>query len=341
LALLAFAVSAAGATAGPDHANAKPPKLQKIRIQIHPGFTGDIPLYVADKAGFFRKRGLQVQTVLNPLPTAPLLAGDVDIVLYQPTLAVLAQSQNQDLKILMSIQTRITQQLIVQKDLDMQGRKPGAFPGVIRALRGKTIAVTVRGGAIDVNVRYLVSAAGMDPNRDVRIIPTGSVPQQLAALQAGQVDAALLAQPAATIAVTGGTGKSILNLAAGEGPRTLDQVFTVAGTTGGLVRGKPVMLKRFIAAMLDARDYIRNPKNNQKVLALTTKLLEGTSPAILPVLVNELRSTMSTARYTAADLAKAQEVLKVAELLNDDVPSSNVLATGFLNKILATRAKRK
>jgi NitT/TauT family transport system substrate-binding protein len=62
-------------------------------------------------------------------------------------------------------------------------------------LRGRTLAIGGHGTLSDVLTRHVLRRRGIDPGRDIQLLQVGSSPARLAALQAGRVDAALLAPP--------------------------------------------------------------------------------------------------------------------------------------------------
>ena len=69
-------------------------------------------------------------------------------------------------------------------------------------LNGKTIALPFPGAPLDIQMRYILDKAGIDPDSDVRIV-YAPFPQTAAQLIAGQVDAAPLPEPLATTLVMG------------------------------------------------------------------------------------------------------------------------------------------
>lgn len=62
-------------------------------------------------------------------------------------------------------------------------------------LKGKTIAITNPGASFDVTTRVLLQHEGLDPDKDVTLVKTGSVANVTAALLSGQVDAGLAGMP--------------------------------------------------------------------------------------------------------------------------------------------------
>jgi NitT/TauT family transport system substrate-binding protein len=62
-------------------------------------------------------------------------------------------------------------------------------------LRGKRIGVTRLGTSTDILARTLLQRSGLEPDRDAAIVQVGGLPEILAALQVGAVDAGVLSPP--------------------------------------------------------------------------------------------------------------------------------------------------
>ncbi len=63
------------------------------------------------------------------------------------------------------------------------------------ALKGKKVAVSSFGATTDLSARASLRALGLDPTRDVTILPLGGDTVRFAALQAGTVQAAMMSLP--------------------------------------------------------------------------------------------------------------------------------------------------
>ncbi len=69
-------------------------------------------------------------------------------------------------------------------------------------LRGKTVAVPFPGSPLDLQLRYIFKAHGIDPDKDLEFVYS-PFPQTAAQILGGQVDAAPLPEPLATALVIG------------------------------------------------------------------------------------------------------------------------------------------
>lgn len=69
-------------------------------------------------------------------------------------------------------------------------------------LKGKKLALPFPGAPLDIQVRYILESEGVDPDRDMQIVYV-PFPQAAAQLASGQLDAAPLPEPLATVLVKG------------------------------------------------------------------------------------------------------------------------------------------
>jgi NitT/TauT family transport system substrate-binding protein len=297
-----------------------------IRLLYTPAFTGHLPALIAEDAGFFRRNGLKIELIGSSEPLKPLLSGDVDVALPAPAVAAVAAAQGQKLRIVMSVQGRITQALLVHADAAKTfTSKPGAYPGVLKELAGKKIGVSVRGGSVDLNLRYLITAAGLTPDRDVYVVPAGSGGAMVAALKGKQVDAILGFPPLSQQLVADGVAIKMLDLAAEEGPEALRQPFVVAVVLERFLEQREPVVRRFVTAMTQTMAFIRDGANRDEVKRIAGVRLSGVNPAVLDGVVGELVATMNPT-FTRDDLARVNEVHKVVGVLPRPVTAEEIIA---------------
>ena len=71
-------------------------------------------------------------------------------------------------------------------------------------LRGKKVGISRLGGASDFSIRYALGRWGLVPDKDVAIIQVGGEQEEVLALQNKAVDAVILSEPFATLAIRAG-----------------------------------------------------------------------------------------------------------------------------------------
>ena len=170
--------------------------LEKAHLHIAAGLSPNSLLYrYAIDKGFYNEEGLEVLPVqAGMLPGIQgLVSGSFDFtqILGQSAGAIL---RGLPLKIIMVFDTRPLNWLYAAKSItSLQELK-----------KGKQIAVSSFGAAIDQMTRELLVKNGIDPQRDVVLRAIEPTPARIGALMSGAVDAAVLNQLDSLIAKKNG-----------------------------------------------------------------------------------------------------------------------------------------
>jgi NitT/TauT family transport system substrate-binding protein len=152
-----------------------------------PGSWTTLPFVVAGEKGFFEKEGVKVRMIAfrgTNLMLAALLAGEIDFGTYLPFF-VGAASRGIPVKIVGSVAKSGGYALIGRPEVQ-----------TLNGLKGKKIGINSFGSSADFAAYMAVRSAGLDPNKDVTILPMGGgTPERLAALASGSVDATVITSP--------------------------------------------------------------------------------------------------------------------------------------------------
>jgi NitT/TauT family transport system substrate-binding protein len=152
-----------------------------------PGSWTTLPYIVAGERGFFEKEGLKVRLITfrgtNLMLTA-LLAGELDYATILPFLTG-ASARGLPVKILGSVTKSSSYVIISRPEIES-----------IKGLRGKKVGINSFGSSADYAAYAALSRSGLDPNRDLTILPIrGRSPERFAALASGSVDATVVTSP--------------------------------------------------------------------------------------------------------------------------------------------------
>jgi ABC-type nitrate/sulfonate/bicarbonate transport system substrate-binding protein len=311
--------SAAGGSKEPANAT------QDIKLLYTNAFTGHLPVLIANDAGIFKRNHLNAKLIASDQPLQPLLSGDVDMAFPSPAVAAIAAAQGQEVKVVAGIQGKITQALLLRADVAKELSATG-YPQALTQLKGKTLAVTTRGGAVDLDLRYMLKNAGLTPDKDVKIVAAGGGAQMLAALKGKQVDGILGFPPLSYQVLNDGVAVKVLDLAEGEGPAELSQPLVVATTTQEFLDGHKEAVKDFVAAMQETMDYVKDPANEAAVEKIIRTRFQGVNEAVIPAIMNELRTTLS-ASFTPQDLENVIAVQNEVGKLPGSVTPDQLIAT--------------
>jgi ABC-type nitrate/sulfonate/bicarbonate transport system substrate-binding protein len=146
-----------------------------------------VALWVAKDGGIFEREELKVEPIFIPsgtLLTQALLSGDVHIGFPNGGQVIAAIAKGADLVIIGMAVGKMIFSIMA--------------PAKIRAvaeLKGRKIGVTRFGSATDVSLHVALKKSGLNPEKDVVVLQMGSVPNIMAALQNGSLDAGVLSPP--------------------------------------------------------------------------------------------------------------------------------------------------
>jgi NitT/TauT family transport system substrate-binding protein len=192
LVVLLFGVSGCGAggnkpstTAGTATGTAiAGPPIPAVPTKITMSYIGAepaaLPILIAQDAGIFKKHGLDV---------------DLQVIAGAPSIAALISGQIQAAS---GGSSDILGAAVGGVDPVVLAVLDASFPGQLYAspriktpadLKGKKVAVSNPGSSFDVVARETLPKMGLQPDKDVTLISTGSVANAVAALLAGAVDA--------------------------------------------------------------------------------------------------------------------------------------------------------
>ena len=176
------------------------PSLKKVRMGIAATSVGFLPIYAAQHRGFYRDEGIDLEIILMSLAAAnnAFFKGEIDYSAGLTGLA-LAAARNYPAKILIFTIAKPLQSFMSRKDI----KQP-------RDLKGKKVAGSSPGGSATILAYQALKHFGLEPGKDVQVLPMGgSGSGRLAVLEQGVVDASLLSVPENIIALHKGYNELI------------------------------------------------------------------------------------------------------------------------------------
>ena len=163
-------------------------KLSKLRV-AYAAITAAFSIpWIAKEAGIFERHGLDVELVYiasGSRAVQTLVGGGVDIAAIGGPAGIDANLAGAD-----TVYVAIPVNRVIVFTV--------AAPQIQRVedLRGKSIGATRIGTVTDFFTRYFLRQNGLVPDRDVMVRQTGGLPETLAALKAGQIQAGTFGFPA-------------------------------------------------------------------------------------------------------------------------------------------------
>ena len=160
------------------------------------------PLFVAMDRGMFKARDLEVkyeEIDSGALSAAAVLSGAAQLTSDDLMGIAPLAKQGKEFLMVYNLLDRMTMDLIVRKEViersgidlksDVKSRA--------KILKGLTIGITRPAAPTDVYSRFLMSEAGLNPQRDATLGQVGGVAALSAAFRSGKIDAFMLSPPRA------------------------------------------------------------------------------------------------------------------------------------------------
>ncbi|HXG50867.1 MAG TPA: ABC transporter substrate-binding protein [candidate division Zixibacteria bacterium] len=158
-----------------------------IRIAYSAVSGAMAPLWVAQEGGYFKREGLDTELLYiggGSLLIQSMISGEVSFA-YGPSVPVInAALKGSDLVLIANTGNALVFSIMSRPDI----RQPAQ-------IRGKKVGVTRFGGSTDWALDAALKQWGLDRGREVVAVQTGGMPESLAALTAGALDAAVLSPP--------------------------------------------------------------------------------------------------------------------------------------------------
>jgi len=185
------ASSCGPAAAPPTPVPSRPPALTHLTVAYSNISATIMPLWVAKQTGLFEKHGLDLdlQYAASATSVAAVVSGQMQLATVGLSEVLGAIAGGADLVVLATQVPAYTYIFEVA-------------PGIQSAadLKGKAIGISRTGSSSDIGTRVVLSKFGLDPDKDVNLVQTGSVSDRAAAMRSGALQAAV-ASPPETLAV--------------------------------------------------------------------------------------------------------------------------------------------
>jgi len=224
--------------------------LKKVRLGSSSTNVSFLALYTALHRGFYKEEGIDLEIIYMPanLASTAVLNGDID---YNGAVTgtIGAAVRGQPMKVLLFTVSKPFLFLMSKKEIKD-----------IKQLRGKKIAGSSPGGSATLIAERVLKHYGLEPGRDVTLLPMGgSAAGRYAVLETGVVDASFLSVPENIIALEKGYNELAF---AGDIVEFPQNGF---GTSEKKIRENPDEVYRMVRATLRGLQFVWD-KNNQEAV---------------------------------------------------------------------------
>jgi NitT/TauT family transport system substrate-binding protein len=216
--------------------------LDKVRIAVSNPNMPNLTVAVAQKKGFFKDENIDAEIIrMNPNVAITALAnGDVDY--CQLFGAVVGGAiAGLPVRIVAGFLDNWPMTLIAQPEYK-----------ALKDLKGKTLGISSFGATPDVGARLMLKQAGLDPEKDIKVLALGSDAARLTALKQRVVDVVVISPPAD--AQMEKQGYKILARAY----ELFNFPYLGLGTHTRKIKEKPEEIRKAIKATIRANRFIRD-----------------------------------------------------------------------------------
>jgi NitT/TauT family transport system substrate-binding protein len=235
---------------------------ERVRVGWAAMTASHTPLWVAQEKGFSTKQGLAVESIFfgaGPPAMQALVAGDLDIVITSAPNVVNPRLGGADTVMILSIIPTFIDHIISAPNITTPEQ-----------LRGKIGSVNRFGSISDMGLRLSLRRLGIDPEKDVRIVPAGGNPERLAAISKNISQFTIMNEPFIKEAERLGY-RDLVNMATLKIPLHGNGIVT----TEAIIKSKRPMVTKFVRAITEAIHYVKNDKEGTKaVIGKYTKLTD-------------------------------------------------------------------
>jgi len=266
-------------------------ELRDITIGlVSPNISTQLPIVIAQQAGFFRDEGLNVYSVTiasgGTLMVAILTSGHADLVVSGVAAIMRAIERGAPVTVVAGFQNKIDFALIGSKQVAR-----------LEDLKGKTVGVTSAGSFSEFAVLEALLRRGFTRDKDYKLLAAGSTFLRIGALKGGKVDA--------------------IPLSSGERHTLEDEGYPVLMEIGQVVPEIP------LAVLVAAKQFAAKEPDSVvrfiRALAKSIQLIKTSPEKTLQMAAGKLRGNPETQRralsYFAQDLGVEIERANIVALL--------------------------
>jgi len=290
-----------------------------------------LPTVLAEQLGEYEKAGVDAELINfkgGSQALTAVLGGSADVVsgYYDHTIELAAKKQHLEAFVVYDRYPGLV--LVVAPD------QTGKIKS-IKDLEGKKVGVSAPGSSTDFFLKYALSSAGVDPN-SAAVIGVGLGGTAIAAMQQGQIDAAVMLDPAVTVLQA--KYKDLTLLADTRTQKDTESVFG-GDYPGGALYTRPEWLKEHAKeaqgltnAIVATLAWIHGHSAEEIMAKMPPEMVGQDKDAYLAALKNTIPMYSKDGMM---DPKGAEAVLKVFSVGSPDVKDANIdVTTTYTNEFV-------
>jgi NitT/TauT family transport system substrate-binding protein len=260
----------AGGPAGKTAGAASSAPLKKLVIAEPVHLIGYLPLYLAQREGYFKEQGLDVKVIQATGGThvTAVISGDAWGVIGGVDSIALGNKGNSDpVTAVCNVVNRANVYLVAKKGI---APASGSDADLKAFLKGKKIVAGRHGGSPNLLTRYLLLRLGLDPDKDVQLVENADAATVVSMLQNGAGQVGNGAEPQ----ISEGVAKGVWGEPFYKFPDLGDFSYSVMSVKKSTITKDPQTVQKFVNAVIKALKTVQSDK------ALAKKDLKAEFPTL-------------------------------------------------------------
>lgn len=284
----------------------------RIRIGISTASLGFLPTVVAERKGFYAKHGLTTEhvQVACAIATNALLSEDLDYAVCTGP-GISGAIKGLPIKLIMTTQDKLGYLLLVKPNIQK-----------LTDLRSKTVGISTFGSQAYLTTVTLFRRAGLEPGKDVNLLPAGDNAARLAAMDASKIDATILSSPFDIFGAK--KGYKVLLWSRDHVPLTQNAIVV----TDNKLKKSPDQVKRTIKGTIEALRFIR--EHQEESIAIAAKWLKLDLPTTRAAFENYLPCYSADGNLTDQALRDLVQYELDRGTIKKEIPLSQVASRDLL-----------
>ena len=237
LALLTFSIASSPATA-----------QERLRLAWAGFSPTNSPIWVIEDRKLLQKQGVEPEIIAisaSPTVLQALLANEIDAASISVTTLTSSRLQGADTVMIVGVVPTFVDHIISVSAITK-----------VEQLKGKIGGVNRLGSTSDLGLRLALRKLGVDPDKDVKILPVGGNPERFAALSKGLTQFTIMPEPFLTQAERLGF-RNLYNVSELKIPFWWNGILS----REGIIKTKRPLLLKLARAMVEAIHIIKTEKD--------------------------------------------------------------------------------
>ena len=221
---------------------------EKLRLAWAGFSPTNSPIWVIEDRKLLQKMGVEPEIIaINASPTVlqALLAGEIDAASISVTTLTSSRLQGADTVMIVGVVPTFVDHIVSLGNVKK-----------VEQLKGKMGAVNRLGSTSDLGLRLALRKLGVDPEKDVTIIPAGGNPERFAALSRGLTQFTIMPEPFLTQAEKLGF-RNLYSISQLKIPFWWNGILT----RESIVNAKRPLMLKLVRAMIEAIHIIKTEKD--------------------------------------------------------------------------------